>query len=73
MPYPWFTSGDATDGSSDYNYLLQDTMELSTLQRMIGVYLSGYGNSYKAIYGQWVDDATMNTDMITGIIVYWWL
>jgi len=40
--YARFTSSDATDGSSNRDYLLQDSMELSTLQMMLGVYCRGY-------------------------------
>jgi hypothetical protein len=42
--YARFTSSDATDGSSNHDYLLYDSMELSMLRMMLGVYRSGYGS-----------------------------
>jgi len=40
--YARFTPSDATDGSSNRNYLLQESTELSTLWMMLGVFCSGY-------------------------------
>jgi hypothetical protein len=40
------------------------------LRRMFGVYGSGYGKPYQAIYGQRGNEATVITNMIIGIMVY---
>lgn len=42
--YARFTSCDATDGSSNCNFLLLDSMKLSTSGMTLGVYRSGYEN-----------------------------
>ena len=42
--YARFTSSDATDGSSNRDSLLRDSMESSTLLMMLGVYCSSYGS-----------------------------
>jgi len=54
MRYARFTSSDATDGSSNRNYLLQDSMELSTLRMMLGVYRSSYGSLTRLYMDQWI-------------------
>ena len=51
--YPRFTSSDATDGSSNRNYLLQDSTELSTLRMMLVVYCFGYGSLTRLYMDQW--------------------
>ena len=56
--YARFTSTDATDRSSNRNYLVQDSMGLSTLQMMLGVYRNSYG-SLTRLYtssGEWSSD-----------------
>jgi len=65
--YAWFTSSDATDGTSNRNYLLQDcgiiyvTDDVRSLPHRLW-------KSDKARYGQRVNESTMIIDMITGII-----
>ena len=43
-PYARFTTSDATDGSSNRIYLLQDSTKLSTL-RMVRRFRNGFGMS----------------------------
>jgi hypothetical protein len=54
MRFARFTSSDATDGSSNRDCLLHDSMESSTLLMTLGVYCSNYGSL--------CNDTTMNTD-----------